>query len=402
MMLEIQDLIDYMTKNWFDCRHMWSLAYRHGFRLLGNNTNNFVEAFFRTVKAFKITADDAILIRSKLADSDIENVGLSGSQLFSFDGGDIDEDKCFVSGSDELLTRLSYDVYSLRSCDADVYDKVAIVLHDMAGVEIPPFVLQILKISRQDAIERNFDRAQRLNFEIDNKILKCLQAMHRAQMCDRVRGFDSKLGKVLSIIYRHFTDGAREISEEAVEDLIPDWPNTVCMLPAKEFVPFTSFDDKKQKLRTDLQPQQLSKLSLRFENFVPRKDSGTISHAGTENSVVPTSSRTRNAAVTGDAVVPEEVNLSALAKKEGVEYGMMFDFYAPEKRIFSVYMHPNMDYTTEPKETPVDPDNVAVIEEKDPDNPSPLWKQVKRAATHITRSLRGNPKYFVSPQDLQT
>lgn len=35
----------------YECRHMWSLAFRRQFRLLGSNTNNFVEWFFRAVKA---------------------------------------------------------------------------------------------------------------------------------------------------------------------------------------------------------------------------------------------------------------------------------------------------------------------------------------------------------------
>lgn len=78
----------------------------------------------------------------------------------------------------------------------------------------------------------------------------------------------------------------------------------------------------------------------------------------------------------------------------------MFDVYTPEPQIFSIYMHPNMEYTKEMKQTPVDPDNGPLTEEKDPDNPGPVWMQTKRVATRITRSLRGNPKYFVTPKDL--
>ena len=44
-------LREYMQENWYKCRSMWALHYRRKYRLFGANTNNFVEAFFRVVKA---------------------------------------------------------------------------------------------------------------------------------------------------------------------------------------------------------------------------------------------------------------------------------------------------------------------------------------------------------------
>lgn len=147
-------------------------------------------------------------------------------QHAALNGDDIDEDQLFVGGSDhEFLPRLSYDIYNLRSCDPDIYQKIAALLHDMAGVEIPLFVLQILRVAKEEIQEKNFDHARRLNFEIDNRILKCLQSMHRARVCDRVRGFDSKLAKVMSVIYRHFSEGAKEVPETVIDEVVPSWPD---------------------------------------------------------------------------------------------------------------------------------------------------------------------------------
>ncbi|OQV24087.1 hypothetical protein BV898_02041 [Hypsibius exemplaris] len=53
LMMEVvsEKMKEYMTAYWYGCREKWSLAFRRQYRLVGNNTNNYVESFFRAVKA---------------------------------------------------------------------------------------------------------------------------------------------------------------------------------------------------------------------------------------------------------------------------------------------------------------------------------------------------------------
>lgn len=41
-----EKLHEYSRTNWLECKNRWSLAFRRTFRLIGNNTNNYAEAFF--------------------------------------------------------------------------------------------------------------------------------------------------------------------------------------------------------------------------------------------------------------------------------------------------------------------------------------------------------------------
>ncbi|GAU87112.1 hypothetical protein RvY_00009 [Ramazzottius varieornatus] len=358
------------------------------------------------------------------------------------EGGDLDEDKlfCAVPGGDpsSSLPNLQFDVYSLRADEADIYRKVTAVLSDMAGITVPEYMLELLQTMHEefDLVE---DKARRLLFEIDNKILKNLQAMHRAQMCDRVKGFDLKLAKVMSTLFQHYHNSVSEMPDNILEKMVPSWPDQMQAVPvehvkilnqpfkpskadAEEAVNLVesemnlddsheAFPDPPSEMPPLASPSMdipkvvtsqilpFEKVQLPDTSLISEQVSGFFSPP-----VVQPKSVTIQLPAGTSSAPTEGPSMFSVEQKEkkysALEYGLTFDIFSPEPQIFSVYLNPKLDYTSEPKEAPADPES-STAEEVGQDSPSEIWKNLKKITTRVTRTLRGNPKYFVTAQHLQ-
>ncbi|OQV13048.1 hypothetical protein BV898_12705 [Hypsibius exemplaris] len=329
-----------------------------------------------------VTASEATLAKAASTVAASDNGGDPAGE-----GCGIDEDHLFNAASEALIPRHTYDVYSLRSDEPDIYRKIAAVLHDMTGMVVPEFILQILQLY-YEGLETDEDTARRLYFDIDNKILKSLQAMRRAQICDRVKGFDLKLAKVMSVLSQHYLDAVKTLPEDVLEELIPRWPDDMYSLPADGRMNGQMDAPGNWKIPLPTTP---------IKTDIPAASADEVSNF---NSPVPVNycSASTMASSVGETMdcraAESKVSTCAKAttqKLPAFEYGLVFDVFAPETGIFSIYMNPKVEYTVNPKDAPIDPDYHQTDGDagKGTETASQVWRQVKRISGRVTRSLKG-------------
>ena len=230
--------------------------------------------------------------------------------------------------------------------------------------------------------------------------------MHRAQICDRVKGFDLKLAKVMGVLFQHYQEGVKEAGNDVLEELVPKWPDEMCC----DADNVTTAEQWKKRSKS---PENRPKISATEDEAKDEPEAVPLEIVRqTESPYKDHLSASTMASSVGQTASPGWADgsaISALARardeettRPALEYGLTFDIFAPpDSGSFSVYVNPNFDYSAAPKEAPLDLDQVHSSRSQEDgrhdgsDTSSQIWRQLKLMSTRVSRTLR-NPQYFVT------